>query len=73
MGTTNASDQKPLWLEIEEGILGLPDTELEGVQTKAISAEADLELAEARVRQAHRSTSSPRWLSLQLFTAPSPA
>jgi len=29
MGTMNGSEQKPLWLEIEEGILGLADTELE--------------------------------------------
>ncbi len=29
MGTTSGSDQKPLWLEIEEGILGLTEAELE--------------------------------------------
>ena len=28
MGTTERKDQKPLWLEIEEGILGLDEAEL---------------------------------------------
>ena len=35
MGTANTPDQKPLWLEIEDGILGLGEAEVDEANTEA--------------------------------------